>query len=90
MTGMRDTAKQDNMIGLCLFLSSMADSKSAYTMTGAGISHRWLVNLYFVIMNGVARSEEVVTEPALRVSCEMIFLCITLTKDVMFETAQIF
>ena len=46
--------------------------------------------LYFVIMNGVARSEEVVTEPALRVSCEMIFLCITLTKDAMFEIAQIF
>ena len=41
---MRNTARQDNMIGLWLFLSSMADSKSAYTMTGAGISYRWLVN----------------------------------------------
>ena len=44
MAGMRDTARQDNMIGLCLFLSSMADSKSAYTTTGAGISYRWLVH----------------------------------------------
>ena len=44
MAGTRDTARQDNMIGLCLFLSSMADSKSAYTTTGAGISYRWLVN----------------------------------------------
>ena len=44
MAGMRDTARQDNMIGLCLFLSSMADSKSAYTTTGAGISYHWFVN----------------------------------------------
>ena len=44
MGGMRDTARQDNIMGLCLFLSSMADSKSAYTMIGAGISNRWLVN----------------------------------------------
>ena len=44
MVGIRNTARQDNMIGLCLFLSSMADSKSAYTTTGAGISYRWLVN----------------------------------------------
>ena len=44
MTGMRDTARHDSMIGLCLFFSSMADSKSAYTTTGAGISYRWLVN----------------------------------------------
>ena len=46
--------------------------------------------LYFVIMNGVARSEEVVTEPVLRVSCCMSILCITLTKDTMFENAQVF
>ena len=44
MAGMYDRAKEDNMIGLCLFLSSMADSKSAYTTTGAGISNRWFVN----------------------------------------------
>ena len=43
MAGMRDTAKQNNMMGLCLFLSSMADSKSAYTTIGGGISNRWLV-----------------------------------------------
>ena len=45
--------------------------------------------LYFVSMNGFARSEEVVTEPALRVSCCMSIPCITLTKDAMFEIAQI-
>ena len=44
MAGMCDMAKQDNIIGLCLFLSSLADSKSAYTTTGAGISNRWFVN----------------------------------------------
>ena len=48
MAGIRDTARQDNMIGLCLFLSSMADSKLAYTTTGAGISNRWLVNRRWV------------------------------------------
>ena len=42
--GIRDTAKQDNMIGLCLFFSVMANSKSAYTTTGAGISNCWFVN----------------------------------------------
>ena len=42
--GIRDTAKQDNMMDLCLFISSMADSKSVYTTTGAGISNRWYVN----------------------------------------------
>ena len=112
MAGMRDTARQDNMIGLCLFSSSIADSKSAYTTTGAGISYRWLVCesqpsllarqivlitlidefsmcLYFVIMNGFARSEEVVTEPVLRVSCEMSILRINTTKDAMFEIAQV-
>ena len=45
--------------------------------------------LHFVIMNDFARSEEVVTESVLRVSCEMSILCITLTKDAMFEIAQI-
>ena len=45
--------------------------------------------LYFVNMNGFERSEEVVTESVLRVSCEMSILCITLTKDAMFEIAQI-
>ena len=44
--------------------------------------------LYFVIMNGFARSEEVVTEPALRVSRCIPILRITLTKDTMFEIAQ--
>ena len=39
------TAKQNNMIGLCLFFSSMAESKSVYTTTGTGISNRWLVGL---------------------------------------------
>ena len=48
MAGMRDTARHDSMIGLCLFLSSMADSKSAYTTTGAGISNCWLVNRIWV------------------------------------------
>ena len=45
--------------------------------------------LYFVIMNGFARSEEVVTEPALHVSCCISILRITLTKHAMFEIAQI-
>ena len=45
--------------------------------------------LYFVSMNGFARSEEVVTEPALHVSCCISILCITLTKDAMFEIAQV-
>ena len=44
MAGMRDTAKQDNMMGLYLLLSSIADSKSAYKTTGAAISNRWLAN----------------------------------------------
>ena len=44
--------------------------------------------LYFVSMNGFARSEEVVTESALRVSRCIPILCITLTKDTMFEIAQ--
>ena len=112
MAGMRDTARQDNMIDLCLFLSSIADSKSAYTTTGADISNRWLVYesqpsllvrqfvliafideftmcLYFVVMNGFVKSEEVVTEPALHVSCCISILRITLTKHAMFEIAQI-
>ena len=45
--------------------------------------------LYFVSMNGFARSEKVVTESALHVSCCMSILRITLTKDAMFEIAQI-
>ena len=45
--------------------------------------------LYFVSMNGFARSEEVVTEPALHVSCCMSILCITLAKNAMFEIAQV-
>ena len=45
--------------------------------------------LYFVIMNGFARSEEVVTEPALHVSRCVSILHITLTKDTMFEIAQV-
>ena len=45
--------------------------------------------LHFMSMNGVARSEEVVTEPALRVSRCISILCITLTKDEMFEIAQV-
>ena len=45
--------------------------------------------LYFMSMNGFVRSEEVVTEPALHVSCCISVLCITLTKDVMFEIAQV-
>ena len=44
MSGVRDTVRQDNIIGLSLFFSSMADSKSAYTTTGIGISNRWCVN----------------------------------------------
>ena len=44
---------------------------------------------YYVIMNGFARSEEVVTEPALRVSRCIPILRITLTKDAIFEIAQI-
>ena len=44
--------------------------------------------LYFVSMNGFAISEEV-TKPALRVSCEMSILRINMTKDAMFELAQI-
>ena len=45
--------------------------------------------LYFVSMNGVARSEEVVTKPTLHVSCCISILCITLTKDAMLEIAQV-
>ena len=103
------TAKQNNKIGLCLFLSSMADSKLAYTTIGAGISYRRFVNrrrvssldnsywswptinamcLYFIVLDSSLWSKEV-TEPTLRVSCEMIILCIILTKDAMFEFVQI-
>ena len=46
--------------------------------------------LYFVVMNGFARSEEVVTESAFHVShCIFIILCITLTKHAMFEIIQV-
>ena len=45
--------------------------------------------LYFVIMNGFARSEEVVTEPALRVSRCVSILRIILKKDAMLEIAQV-
>ena len=45
--------------------------------------------LYFVVMNGFARSEDVATEPALQVSCEISIFRITLTKHAMFEIAQI-
>ena len=48
IVGIWNTAKQDNMKGLCLFFSSMADSKSAYTTTGADISNRWFVNRRWV------------------------------------------
>ena len=48
IVSIRDTAKHDNMMGLCLFFSLMADSKLAYTTTGAGISNRWLVNRRWV------------------------------------------
>ena len=115
MAGIRDTARQDNMIGLCLFLSSMADSKSAYTTTGAGISNRWSVNRnrvssfdksywslsstssrctcaswsWTALWDPKVRSEEVVTEHTLHVSCCMSILCITLTKDSMFEIIQV-
>ena len=109
IAGMCDTAKQDNMMGLCLLLSSIADSKSAYKTTGAAISNRWLANrrciftrqlvlitsihlfamcLYFLVLDSSLWSKEV-TEPSLHVSCEMIRLCIALTKDAMFEIAQI-
>ena len=44
--------------------------------------------LYFVIMNGFARSEEVVTEPALRVSRCVSILHIVLSCHAMFEIAQ--
>ena len=47
------------------------------------------MRLYLMSMNGFARSEEVVTEPALYVSRCMSILCITLTKDTMFEIAQV-
>ena len=40
-------------------------------------------------MNGFVRSEEVVTEPALHISRYMSILHITLTKDTMFEIAQV-
>ena len=45
--------------------------------------------LYFVIMNGFARSEEVVTEPALHVSRYMSILCIVLSCYAMFEIIQV-
>ena len=48
IVGIRNTVKQDNMMGLCLFFSSMVDSKSAYITTGAGISNRWFVNRRWV------------------------------------------
>ena len=44
MDGIHDTTKKDNMIGLCLSFSLMADSGSAFTMIGASISNRWFVN----------------------------------------------
>ena len=45
--------------------------------------------LYFVSMNGFARAEEVVTEPALHVSCEMSILHITSSCDTMLEIIQV-
>ena len=45
--------------------------------------------LYFVVMNGFVRSEEVVTEPALHISRCISILRIILTKDAKFEIAQI-
>ena len=45
--------------------------------------------LYFKGMNGFARSEEVVTEPALHVSCEMSILRIISSCDTMFEIVQV-
>ena len=45
--------------------------------------------LYFVSMNGFARSEEVVTEPTLHVSCCISILCIVLSCYAMFEIAQV-
>ena len=45
--------------------------------------------LYFVIMNGFARSEEVVTEPALRVSRCVSILHIVLSCHTMLEIAQV-
>ena len=45
--------------------------------------------LYSVSMNGFVRSEEVVTESAFHVSCEMSILHITLTKNAMFEIIQV-
>ena len=44
--------------------------------------------LHFIVLDSSLWSEEV-TEPILRVSCEMIILCIILTKDAMFEFVQI-
>ena len=45
--------------------------------------------LYFVVMNGFARSEEVVTESAPYVSCEISILRIVLSCHTMFEIIQV-
>ena len=44
--------------------------------------------LYFVIMNGFARPEEV-TEPALHISCEISILRIILSCHTMLEIIQV-
>ena len=45
--------------------------------------------LYFVIMNGFVRSEEVVTEPALHVSCCVSILRIISSCHAMLEIIQV-
>ena len=45
--------------------------------------------LYFMSMNGFARSEEVVTEPALHVSRYISILHIVLSCHAMFEIIQV-
>ena len=46
--------------------------------------------LYFVIMNGFARSEEVITEPTLHVSRKIFILRIASSYHAMLEVAQVF
>ena len=111
IAGMRDTAKQDNMIGLCLFFSLIngrlkvgihndrcryfellvCESKTSFftrQLVLITIIHQFVMCLYFMVLDSCLWSEEV-TELALHVACESIILYITLTKDAMFEIAQV-
>ena len=53
------------------------------------IIHQFVMCLHFMVLDSSLRSEEVVTEPICYFSRCMSILRITLTKDAMFEIAQV-